>query len=300
MIIPEQGEIMKNRLTGNMFEVKKITDQFVILYSLDGLMQIMTGKKNLIHSFEKVPQDETIRENVAWGYWIKEEKIKMRKLFIFGIALFLALSQAGWTLAQEKAQKGEPGGISKPATEKSTEGAKSEEAKGKGRAEQVKQASAKGDIWRMGGLVTAVEPQAKTISVRQETVHHDRVMKLKVDEKVSKKLSNLKPGDLVNVWVNGKAVTALNKVSWKGGNIFVSPQGKFLETGPDGEDAKNLQFNEKAPRGEETNFRDTGGVKNGKKIVSLSGHDSGSPRRTPVPVMSMTTRCTPICLPWII
>jgi len=65
MIIPEQGEIMKNRLTGNIFEVKKITDKFVILYSLDGLMQIMTGKKSLIHLFEKIPQDETIKESAA-------------------------------------------------------------------------------------------------------------------------------------------------------------------------------------------------------------------------------------------
>jgi hypothetical protein len=65
MIIPQQREIMKNRLTGNFFEVKKITDQFVILYSLDGLTQIMTGKKSLIHLFEKNPQDETIRESAA-------------------------------------------------------------------------------------------------------------------------------------------------------------------------------------------------------------------------------------------
>ncbi len=65
MIIPEEGEIMKNRLTGNIFEVKKITDQFVILYSLDGGMQIMTGKKGLIHSFEKIPLQETIEERIA-------------------------------------------------------------------------------------------------------------------------------------------------------------------------------------------------------------------------------------------
>jgi hypothetical protein len=67
MIMPAQGEIMKNRSTGNIFEVKKITDQFVILSSPDGLMQIMAGKKSLIHLFEKVPQDKRIRENVAWG-----------------------------------------------------------------------------------------------------------------------------------------------------------------------------------------------------------------------------------------
>jgi len=67
MITPEQGEIMKNRLTGDMFEVKKTTDQFVILYSLDGSMQIMTGKKSLIHSFDKIPQDERIKESAALG-----------------------------------------------------------------------------------------------------------------------------------------------------------------------------------------------------------------------------------------
>jgi hypothetical protein len=63
MIIPEQGEILKNRQTGDMFEVKKTTDQFVILYSLDGSMQLMTGKRSLIHSFEKIPQDEMIRKS---------------------------------------------------------------------------------------------------------------------------------------------------------------------------------------------------------------------------------------------
>ena len=65
MIIPEEGEIMKNRLTGSIFEVKKITDQFVILYSLDGLMQIMKEKNRLIHLFEKIGQNETIKNSVA-------------------------------------------------------------------------------------------------------------------------------------------------------------------------------------------------------------------------------------------
>jgi hypothetical protein len=65
MIVPEQGEIMKNRSTGNIFEVKKITDKFVILYSLDGLMQIMTGKESLIHLFEKIRREETIKESAA-------------------------------------------------------------------------------------------------------------------------------------------------------------------------------------------------------------------------------------------
>lgn len=54
MITPEEGEMLKYRLTGSVFEVKKITNQFVILHSLDGLTQIMTGKKSLLNLFEKI------------------------------------------------------------------------------------------------------------------------------------------------------------------------------------------------------------------------------------------------------
>jgi hypothetical protein len=136
----------------------------------------------------------------------------MKKLFIVWIALLLALSQAGWTLAQEKAKKEEPAGVSKPATEKSTEAVKSEEAQGKEKAEQGDRVSAKLHIWRMGGMVTAVDPKTKTLSVHQETVYHNRLLKLEVSGKVVKELENLKPGDLVNVWVNGEVITAFNKV----------------------------------------------------------------------------------------
>ena len=54
MIIPEEREILKYLPTGDIFEVKKITGQFVILYSLDGLTQILTEKRSLVNLFEKV------------------------------------------------------------------------------------------------------------------------------------------------------------------------------------------------------------------------------------------------------
>ncbi|HUL37238.1 MAG TPA: hypothetical protein VLW47_06105 [Thermodesulfobacteriota bacterium] len=54
MIIPEEREILKYRPTGDIFEVKKITNQFAILYSLDGLTQILTEKRSLVNLFEKV------------------------------------------------------------------------------------------------------------------------------------------------------------------------------------------------------------------------------------------------------
>jgi hypothetical protein len=54
MIIPKEGEILKYMPTGDIFEVKKINNQFVILHSKDGLTQIMTGKRSLDNSFETV------------------------------------------------------------------------------------------------------------------------------------------------------------------------------------------------------------------------------------------------------
>jgi hypothetical protein len=123
----------------------------------------------------------------------------MKKLFIVLMAPVLALSLSGLVWAQEKAPKEEPAGLSKPAIEKS--------------AEIAKLVSAKPHIWRMGGLVVALDLKSDIISIHQETVHHNRVMKLRVDEKVVKELSNIKPGDLVDVWVSGRVVRAMTKVS---------------------------------------------------------------------------------------
>ena len=55
MKVPEEGEVLKYRPTGNIFKVKKITSEFVILHSRDGGSQIMTGKKSVFHFFEKIP-----------------------------------------------------------------------------------------------------------------------------------------------------------------------------------------------------------------------------------------------------
>jgi Cu/Ag efflux protein CusF len=130
----------------------------------------------------------------------------MKNLLSIGIVILLAISLTGLTLAQGKARQEQPAVLSNPAGEKSAEIAKPE-----GKMEE-KQVSAQPEIVRMGGRVTAVDPKADALSIHQETVHHDRVMKLKVSEKAAKELSNLKPGDLVNVWVTGKTVRALKKV----------------------------------------------------------------------------------------
>ncbi len=138
----------------------------------------------------------------------------MKSLLIILLTAVFAVSLSGFALAQEKANKegAAPAAVSNPTTEKSAETAKPEEAKGKAEETQAP-APAKPVTWRMGGSVTALNPKADTISIHQETVNHDRMMKLKVNDKVAGELKDLKPGDLVNVWINDNVVTRLNKVS---------------------------------------------------------------------------------------
>ena len=52
-VIFEEGETLKYRSTRRIFEVKKRTDQVVILQSLDGVTQVLTGEKNIFDFFEK-------------------------------------------------------------------------------------------------------------------------------------------------------------------------------------------------------------------------------------------------------
>jgi hypothetical protein len=65
MPMPQEGSRLKYKSTGIFFEVKKITNQFVILNSMDGSRQIMTGKQNLTTLFEpeEVPPAEATQED---------------------------------------------------------------------------------------------------------------------------------------------------------------------------------------------------------------------------------------------
>jgi hypothetical protein len=58
MSIPQEGERFKHRTTGTIFEIKKITHQFVILQSVDDLKQILAEKEGIAIHFEleKVPE----------------------------------------------------------------------------------------------------------------------------------------------------------------------------------------------------------------------------------------------------
>jgi hypothetical protein len=46
------GTRLKYRATGTIFEIRNITNQFMILHSLDGLTQLVIEKKNSTFLFE--------------------------------------------------------------------------------------------------------------------------------------------------------------------------------------------------------------------------------------------------------
>jgi hypothetical protein len=62
----KERERMVYRRDGNIFEVIRIANDFVILQALDGLSQIMTGKKSLEFLFENaLPRDVARRGFLA-------------------------------------------------------------------------------------------------------------------------------------------------------------------------------------------------------------------------------------------
>lgn len=67
MTRPKIGEILKYLQTGGLFEVKKITNNFVILSARDGSSQIMTGKVGFDSVFSKVPSIESPRRDCNSG-----------------------------------------------------------------------------------------------------------------------------------------------------------------------------------------------------------------------------------------
>jgi hypothetical protein len=137
----------------------------------------------------------------------------MNKILMGLLAFIFALTMTHLALAQEKAKKEEAAVVAKPTGEKSTEILKSGPIDEKAKGEQNKEVFLKPFVWRLGGEVKSVDLRTKTLSIHQETVHHDRVVKMKVNEKVEKELASIKAGDLVNIWVNSGRITELHKVS---------------------------------------------------------------------------------------
>jgi hypothetical protein len=138
----------------------------------------------------------------------------MKKLLIVLIGLFLVLSMTGLAFAQEKAKPGKPPEAAKPPEASKAEAPKPEVAK----AEAAKPAKAKKETrkvasYRMGGLVIALDSSARKITIKQDKVNRERKVILTVSKKAAKDLAGINVGDEVNLWVTGKMITALQKVS---------------------------------------------------------------------------------------
>lgn len=144
----------------------------------------------------------------------------MKRLSIVLVGLIFALSTTGLSFAQEKAKAGKAPEATKPAepakpAEAAQATAPSPEV---GKKEAPKSEVAKKEKpmvvkYRMGGLVIALDSAARKITIKQVKVRGERKVTLMVNKKAAKDLAGIKVGDEVNVWVTGKVITELQKVS---------------------------------------------------------------------------------------
>jgi hypothetical protein len=65
MTSPKIGEILEHRPTGNFFEVKKVTRDWVMLFSRDGSRQILTEIKSFDYLFRRVFLVKSPREKMG-------------------------------------------------------------------------------------------------------------------------------------------------------------------------------------------------------------------------------------------
>ena len=138
----------------------------------------------------------------------------MKRLAIVLVGLIFVLSTTGMAFPQEKAT-GKPPEATKPAEPaKVSEAAKAEAPKPEAaKPEEAKKEKPKVVKYRMGGLVVALDSAARKITIKQDKVRGERKVTLTVNKKAAKDLAGIKVGDEVNVWVTGKMITELQKVS---------------------------------------------------------------------------------------
>lgn len=117
----------------------------------------------------------------------------MKNVFVLFIVFIFVLTSTGLAFAQEKAKEEKPAEAAKPEAEK-------------------KEAPPPPMKYRMGGIVTTIDPSAKKITLHQNQVKRERTVTLILGKEALKKLDGVKVGDLVNAWVTGNTVTALDEV----------------------------------------------------------------------------------------
>lgn len=53
------GEVLRNSVTGKVYEIKWIKDQMIILKSMEGINQILTWRNNINLFYEKLQKERT-------------------------------------------------------------------------------------------------------------------------------------------------------------------------------------------------------------------------------------------------
>ena len=66
--------------------------------------------------------------------------------------------------------------------------------------------------YRMGGIITHLDPATGKISIQQQKVKQARTVTLNLDKEGTDKISAFRKGDAVNVWVKGNTVTEIGKI----------------------------------------------------------------------------------------
>jgi hypothetical protein len=61
-MITMQGEKARNIITGRVYEVKAIKNEFIILEALDGLSQILTEKESVKLFYEELRNENRVRD----------------------------------------------------------------------------------------------------------------------------------------------------------------------------------------------------------------------------------------------
>ncbi len=123
----------------------------------------------------------------------------MKKTLMALVGVMLVIYMTGMPLAQEKANPGKSPEAIKP------EGAKPGELKKETPTVPVE--------YRMGGIITAIDAPAKKITIKQQQVKRERTLTLILGKEMAKDLPDLRVGQSVNVWISGKSITTLERVS---------------------------------------------------------------------------------------
>ena len=58
MIATNEKDRFRSKITGNVYEVKKIADQMIVLETLNGKSQVLTELNNIALFYEKEPKKD--------------------------------------------------------------------------------------------------------------------------------------------------------------------------------------------------------------------------------------------------